>query len=282
MRAVFTVELGKKQANFPSNEEIERLMDDLGRGFKNLAEMTQDRARAILTAQSRALSNGPTAIPEVSSIPQGVHQSETALESYEERREKYRELAGGLFDEMPEVASAEKAEVIYLGYFQKQQSLFILTRMNSRELTFRLLHRELPRLQASTTSMVRDLLAQRAVSTDLSSDNVEINIYERVFDYVIIKGRVITKPIRETIRSDKKDFVLFIFPLLLFLPTAFVVDHWSQLSQASSAFWHGQMERFSTALVTTSLVSALGLFTNWYEIKRSKLIDWSVKTDLRQ
>ena len=279
MRAVFTVELTKKEDNFPPDEELAALLDGLGRGFKNLGEMTRARMRAIMTAQSKASPNDlPPA--ETGKGDGGSLGAVHSMESYEDRKEKYRVLAEELFTEMPEVAGAELGGVIYVGIFQKYQTLFAVTGMNKREITFRLLHRELPRLQASTVQIMKDLLTTWMVEPCLRADEVEVNIYERKFENVIITGKVITNPLREAQRVNLKDILLTIIPLLLFVPATAFVGHWDEWTHNGNPFWHGQVERISTALLTTSLVSALSFIQTYVQIKRAKLIDWSVKTTI--
>lgn len=279
LRAVFTVELTKKDENFPPDEELAALLDGLGRGFKNLGEMTRGRMRAIMTAQSK-LSPHEVPHPEAVIGDADSHNPPHSMESYEDRRAKYRELAEELFTEMPEVAGAELGGVIYVGIFQRYQALFAVTSMNKREVTFRLLHRELPRLQASTVQAMKDLLTTWMVEPCLRRDEVEVNVYERKFENVIITGKVITHPLREAQRVNLKDILLTIVPLILFIPATIIVGHWDQWTNNGNQFWHGQLERFSTALLTTSLVSALGFIQTYVQIKRSKLIDWSVKTTI--
>jgi len=275
MRAVFTVDLTTKDGSYPKDEELALLLDGLGRGFKNLGDMSRARIRAIMTAQTRSAPIDKALLEATEAVP--VAGPSPALESYEMRREKYRTLAEELFTEMPEVAGAEIGGVIYVGIFQKQQALFVVTGMNHREVTFRLLHKELPRLQASTVQIMKDLLSTWMIEPCLRTDHVEVNIYERKFDNVIITGHVITNPLREAQRTNLKDILLAVVPALLFVPVTYVVDHWDAWNHGTNMFWHGQLERFSTALLTTSLVSSLGFLQTYLQIKRSKMIDWSVK-----
>jgi len=276
MRAVFTVDLTKKDENFPPDEELAALLDGLGRGFKNLGDMTRARMRAIMTAQAKGSPNDPPRVVEKEI--EASHPVKHSMETYEDRKAKYRVLAEELFTEMPEVAGAELGGVIYVGIYQKYQTLFAVTGMNRREVTFRLLHRELPHLQASTVQAMRDLLSTWMVEPCLRNDEVEVNIYERKFENVIITGKVITNPLREAQRVNLKDILLTIIPLILFIPATIIVGHWDELTGHGNLFWHGQVERLSTALLTTSIVSALGFIQTYVQIKRAKLIDWSVKT----
>lgn len=277
MRAVFTIELIKKGDEYPSDEEIAGLMEGLGRGFRDLEEVTPDRIHHILNAQIPTHKHASQERVPLSPHPSPMKAKSTM--SYAERQHKYCLLARELFDEMPEVAAAEMNGVIFLGCLQKQQTLFFLTRMNQREVSFRLLQRELPRLQSSTAQIIKDLISVNLVGGKRRFEDVEVNIYERNYDRVIIKGRVITNSVYETWRDNHKDTLLFIVPLLLLIPTAFILDHADALARTVTPFWHSELERMSTALLTTSIVSALGVIQTWVQIRRMKLIDWSVKND---
>lgn len=279
MRAVFTVDLSKRGDQYPTDEAIETSMDHLGRGFRSLGEMSPSDIRAIMMAQaeSSAATSSLTSPVLPAAAAATMTKSSSTLADYDARRQHYRSLAQELFKEMPEVAAAELSAVIYTGYFQREQTLFVLTRVNTSELTFRLLHRELPRLQASTIRMTKDLLSSNIAGAALKSDQTEVKVYERKLDHVIIEGRVITHPGRETLRSNIKDTLLFLVPSLLFLPTAFILEHWTAFAGQADEAWQGHLERFSTAMLTTALVSALALLQTWIEIRRSKLIDWSVR-----
>jgi len=279
VRAVFTIELAKNDAgHYPTDEEIAGMMEGLGRGFRDLADATPEHVMAILNAQTPSQKSA-SAERAATLLPHRAPGETRPTFNYEERRHRYCVLAKQLFGEMPEVAAAEMNGVIFLGCVQKMQTLFFLTRMNEREVTFRLLHRELPRLQSSTAEIMKDLISVGLVGGKRRYDDVEVHVYERNYDRIVIKGRVITNQFLETWREDHKDTLLFIVPLLLLSPTAFVLDHQDALANAMPKFWFSQLERLSTALLTTSIVSALGLVQTWFQIRRMKLIDWSVKSD---
>lgn len=279
MRAVFTIELAKNEAgHYPTDEEIAGLMEGLGRGFRDLADTTPEHIMAILNAQSPSHKSA-SSDRSASLAPHRAPGETRPTLSYEERRHLYCVLAKQLFGEMPEVAAAEMNGVIFLGCVQKMQTLFFLTRMNEREVTFRLLQRELPRLQSSTAQIMKDLISVGLVGARRRFEDVEVHVYERNYDRIVIKGRVITNSFYETWRDNHKDTLLFIVPLLLLSPTAFILDHQDALAHSMTKFWFAELERLSTALLTTSIVSALGVVQTWFQIKRMKLIDWSVKTD---
>jgi hypothetical protein len=72
----------------------------------------------------------------------------------------------------------------------------------------RLLHQDLARLQSSTEKIIKEIVATRLHDRPLSVSDSAIEVYERMFDNVILTGRVITHALRETITSDAKNSLL--------------------------------------------------------------------------
>jgi hypothetical protein len=176
---------------------------------------------------------------------------------------------------MPEIANEEKDDVLFYGYVADDQTKLIVTRRVQGQITFRLLHEELPRLQASTEKVVRRVLGSSLGEPGATIANERIDVYERNQNHIIITGRVIPRPLKETIRSNVKDSLLFVVPVLLALPI-FVYLSSTTAAQTTATLSHGTLERLSTALLTTSLVSALSLFERYLYIRRNRLIDWTV------
>ncbi len=192
------------------------------------------------------------------------------------KEQKYKESAEVLFRDMPEIAVEEKDYVIFFGFLADTQTKFAVTRTVEGQITFRLLHPVLPRLQSSTRKMVRKIIASRLSDKQLEISNQSIVIYERGFDHIILSGRVIPSAVRETIRTDRKDMLLFVGPLLFLVPLAAGLV---LVNPATHRLLGGTLERMSTALLTTSLVSLLGLIQNYYEIRRNRLIAWTFTID---
>ncbi len=86
-----------------------------------------------------------------------------------------------------------------------------------------------------------------------------------------MSGRVIPSPLRETLRKDKKSVLLVTVPLIIFGFLASVVN---TLDLSGHTFTAGTMERMSTALLTTALVSFLSLAETYLEIYRDRIIVW--------
>jgi len=187
---------------------------------------------------------------------------------------------------MPEVAAAEKNDVVFFGYVADDQTKFVVTRAVENQITFRLPHPVLPRLQASAKKIVRRILVAKFLEQSLVVGNSRIVVYERGYDDIIITGRVISHPLRETRRTSTKDLLLTIVPLLLLVPlTVLLIVAPSAItaqpttSALATPLIHGTLERMSTALLTTALVSGLGLLTTYYDIKKNRSIAWDVARD---
>jgi hypothetical protein len=101
---------------------------------------------------------------------------------------------------------------------------------------------------------------------------LQIVIYEQGNDYIILSGRVIPNPLLETFRSDRKSVLLTLIPLLIFcIIAAFVLFG---VNTENFGCLGGTLERLSTALMTTTLVSGLSLFETYLEIYRNRIIVW--------
>ncbi len=79
-----------------------------------------------------------------------------AIDYDEEKLVKYHQrMAKELFIEMPEIAQQEKDSLIYYGFLADDKTKFVITRVVESQITFRLLHPELPKLQNSTRKLVK-------------------------------------------------------------------------------------------------------------------------------
>jgi hypothetical protein len=243
MRTTFTIEfptLDGKEISFPDNKDVLEMVRSFGWEPMEIKALGEDEAL---------------------------------------KEKKYKEFAENLFKDMPEIANEEKDNVIFYGFIAADQSKFVITRRVEGQVTFRLLHPVLPRLQASTEKIVRKILAGRVDGRPIKIVNQSVLLYERGFDHIIMSGRVIPSPYRETISSDRKDVLLFLGPILLEIPTFYALNF---LDPVAHKIFFGTAERVSTALLTTALVSFLGLLQTYLEIRRHHLIAWNLINDARQ
>lgn len=252
MRAVFTLDLpNRSDKGYPKDQEILELL----RSFPwELVERTTARVEATDPPSDTSLH-----AEAANQAPPG---------------HKYQDFAKDVLEHMPEVTAAnEQDAVIFYGYFQDDKTKFVITKMVTGQVTFRLLHPEIPRLQASTVKIIRRLLAINPFGSPLEISNNRVVIYEHGHEHIIMRGRVIPDAKMETIRSNKKDFLLTVVPLILFLPVTAVL---LVLDQIMNPILFGSMERLSTALLTTVIVSVLGIVHSYLDIRRNRLIAWDV------
>lgn len=193
------------------------------------------------------------------------------LEDETSKGQKYQELGEPLFQHMPATAVAKTDDVIFCGYLSDDYTRFVVIRLVNGQITFRLNNMMLARLQKSTEKMVRKLLHARLNGGSLQVSNQSVVIYEQGNDYVVLNGRVIPNPLQETLRKDRKSVLLVIIPLIIF---AFLASIVNTIDLGDHTFTAGSMERMSTALLTTALVSSLGLFETYLEIYRNRIIVW--------
>lgn len=232
MRAVFTVDLPfSHEKNYPDNLQIVQLMRSFGWEPIDICNLEDEAAKGV----------------------------------------RYRELGEALFQHMPATAVATTDDVIFCGYLSDDYTRFIIIRLVNGQVTFRLTNTVLTRLQKSTEKIVRKLLEARLNGGSLQVSNQTVVIYEQGNDYVVMSGRVIPSPLRETLRKDRKSTLLVIIPLLIF---AFLASIVNSIDMGTHTFTEGTMERMSTALLTTALVSSLSLFETYLEIYRNRIIVW--------
>jgi hypothetical protein len=193
------------------------------------------------------------------------------MEDEAARCQKYQELSASLFEYMPATAVATPADVIFCGYLSDDYTRFVVMRLVNGQITFRLNNIILARLQKSTEKIVRKLLQARFNEGSLQVSNQSVVIYEQGNDFVVLTGRVIPNPLQETLRKDRKSVLLVAISLIIF---AFLASIVNSIDLGGHTFMAGSMERMSTALLTTALVSSLGLFETYVEIYRNRIIVW--------
>ena len=232
--------------------------------------------RAVFTVQIPPVSTDryPTDEEFLSRIRAlGWENTKAREKADDELKAWYNEKASELWDLMPEIASGEKDYVIFYGDLQDNQTKFIITRVVDGQATFRLLHPNLDRLQASTIYMVDTLQKPVGTLPPLEIRNQRISIYEREHDDIIIQGRVISSYAKETWRIDKKNILLAFGAFLLAVPT-FITLIW--VNSNTNEIIGGTLERASTTFLTTFVVSLIGFIQTYLEIRKIKIVDWMV------
>jgi|CXWK01.1.fsa_nt_gi hypothetical protein len=239
--------------------------------------------RAVFTVEIPAIGHGK--FPENSEIIEQLHThgwevvSLATIEDPVTRQEKYKEYAKELLEQMPEIRKTEEAEhIIYYGVLQEDKTKFVVTRVIQGRMTFRLLNPNLASLERSTENMIKILLSSGTGDSKFKISNSSVLVYEREFEDVIIKGTVIANPFRKAIKENRRDYLLVLIAMLILVP---VIIGAVIYSSEEHRLIGGSLERLSTALITTIIVSALGLFQNYYEYKRETPISWEPYSDQR-
>lgn len=197
-----------------------------------------------------------------------------------ERSQGYKKLAEQLWEMMPEVPNAEKDYVIFYGVLPDIQTRFVITRITEGQATFRILHSNLAQLKLSIKKMIRRLMESELFGEpSFRIINRSVRIYERGLDTILIRGRVITSPLEEAWRVDKRNILLFVAAFVLAIPS-FVSLVW--INSSTNRILGGTLERLTTTLLAVMLVGVMGFLQTYMEVRASGLIHWSIPDDLEE
>ena len=186
--------------------------------------------------------------------------------------QKCRELAAYLFEDMPPGAASRLEHVLTYGYLSDDYTRFVVIRLVDGQITFRLANTVLGQLQTSTTKVIRKILKSNINGEPLRVCNQRVVIYERGNDFIVLSGRVIPNPLKETFRTDRKSVLLAVVALSIFLIAISLLL--SGMMAETDALLRGTIERVSTAMLTAALVSSLNLTETYLEIYRNKVVVW--------
>lgn len=183
----------------------------------------------------------------------------TLLDDENSKEKQYRGLASELLQHMPEITIAEQGHIIFYGVLKKDtMTKFFISRQVAEQLVFRLFNPRLDPLQSSTIEVVKKILQTRFGNLRFSLANQTIEVYEHGHTEIILYGRVIISPFKETLSRDRRNFLLFIgsFVISIILLTVLAMSN-----TQNNSFFNGALERASTATLTTSIIS-IGLLTS--------------------
>lgn len=235
MRAVFTVDLPwSTETGFPDDQEIIHLLRSFGWEPVEVCELADETTKL----------------------------------------QKCRELAEVLFKDMPPTAVSRLEHVIFYGYLADDYTRFVVVKLVNGQITFRLMNDTLGRLQTSTAKIIKKILDTSLHSQSLKVSNNLVVIYERGNDYVVMSGRVVPHPLKETLRSDRKSVLLTVVPLLLAGLIIIIPFFIFRMTVGTGGLLGVSLERLLTALLTTALVSVLSLIESYIEIYRNRVIVW--------
>jgi len=199
----------------------------------------------------------------------GWETSELSQLNDGEKLERYKQIASDVFTDtiMPELAAEEKSELVFVGKIQAYQTKLYVTMPTINQATIRLLHENLGNLLRASEMAVKMI-----VSVGFQIVDNEILVFEKAHDNVIVHGRHIAKPWKETRKIAKKEsFTGYTAVLLTILSlTGLVV-----IPQTNTVI-HGTLERFSTAMITTFVISLLSILHTFWNIRRTLPVRWNV------
>jgi hypothetical protein len=190
----------------------------------------------------------------------------------EAKLQKCRELATYLFEDMPPGAASRLEHVLTYGYLSDDYTRFVVIRLVDGQITFRLANTVLGRLQTSTAKVIRKILKSQINGQPLRVCNQSVVVYERGNDFIVLSGRVIPNPLKETFRSDRKSVLIAGVALFIFLIVISLLL--SGMDSSANRLLGGTLERISTAMLTAALVSTLNLTETYLEIYRNKVVVW--------
>ena len=193
------------------------------------------------------------------------------LEDEASKLAKCRELGQYLFQDLPETAASRTEHVLFYGYLADDYTRLKLVK---GQITFRMANDTLGRLQTSTGKLIKKIINTPLNDKAANISNNQVVIYERGNDYVVLSGRVVPQPLAETLRSDRKSAFLTIVPLILAIFILTFGFGLMGITAQANGLLGVSLERLLTALLTTALVSLLGLIDTYVEIYRNKIVIW--------
>jgi hypothetical protein len=200
----------------------------------------------------------------------GLGRTVTEAGTYEDRRKRYLSEAEKEWDHLPEVADTERDNVIFFARLPDHCRLLV-TRNLEGYATFRLLHDNLGELERDAEHIVAELGKRIGSIEGLAIESNRIEIYERGHNHVLLVGRAITNPFRESVRRSPADLVAAavtgVASVITLVLLAFV-----NLEQAS--IMRGTIERFSTAMIAAFFIAVVSFVQHWWQVIREGGVEW--------
>ncbi len=193
------------------------------------------------------------------------------------RVEFYKNDSEVYWQEMPEMAFDEKEYIIFCGKLQDNKTRVIVTRMVQGEANIRLINHSLGDLQSSTARVIKRITVDNNSDNRAKIRNNSVRIYERGHEHVVIYGNVIPSPLKEAARRDAKNLYLSAGTLILGIIT--LISSYLMVGGVHG-FIAGNLERISTAMLTTFVVTAITFFQTYFHIRQHDVIHWKVFIDL--
>jgi hypothetical protein len=276
MRITFTVDLRVEDKGiYPSDDKIAQFINSLG---------WKRRVKPNNTSHHELEQSKPSAPRELSE--KGIEkliENEDPGESFH-ITEQWKDRIVKLLELMKEVLERRgNITVIYYGYIQEQQTEFIITREIDSQITFRFLNENMSNLQRAAERVIRQLKRSKSSILEFSkprSEVINVYLYEKGEDHVIIQGRIIQNHLLETVRRNQVITVigggcalLGVAILGVQQPLVYNLGDASSLTQNITSVL-GQLDRVSSGLIVAAITSILQLIGLWWDLKRRKVVFW--------
>jgi hypothetical protein len=229
------------------------------------------RAKFVLVIRAASASAFPSNESLVDRLLMlGLGAPESNTEPYDIRRKMYQDDAQRDWSALPEVAEAEREQVIFFSRLPDHGRL-VVTRVSQGTATIRFIHDSLARLEKNSEAMIREL-GKRTGSIDaLDVQDGRVEIYERGQNHVIIVGRVISNALRETVRRNPADIISAVVTGAAAIVTLAIMA-FAHLKQG--AITTGTVERFSTAMISAFFIAVVNFVQHWARLNREGIIEW--------
>jgi len=189
---------------------------------------------------------------------------------FDTRQKRYVSRADEVWGQFPEVAQDERDYVVFFARLPFHSKL-IVTRFEEGTAVFRVLNEDLAKLEDATARLVDDITSKAGALNGLEIVSNEVEVYERQTDRVVIRGYVVSKPLREALRRNSGTAITLVVTGIAALVTMVILG--LHVFRAGT-IPVGTIERFSTAMLATFFVSLATFIQVWISLRRKRHIDW--------
>jgi hypothetical protein len=209
--------------------------------------------------------------------------SSNGSDSEMKMKEYFLARAEPIFHKMPETTDEEKARkefsrqnIVYASDLPRSNSLFMVTAHTEGEYRFRLLNPKIEELQDGCEDLVVRIREYNEKHADRQLTVYgKIRIFEHGLEESTISGSVVHKTLLKNVQTlAPREFLLVRVGLIIFI-IGFSLNF---MPVIQSIDWlHGLIDRFSTALLTTAVVSGVSIYHT--VIRLAPVIQWSASYD---
>jgi hypothetical protein len=209
--------------------------------------------------------------------------SANGAEGENNMKEYFLARAEPIFHKMPETTEEEKARkefsrqnIVYASDLPRSNSLFMVTAHTEGEYRFRLLNPKIEELQDGCEDLIIRIREYNEKHRDRQLTVYgKIRIFEHGLEESTISGSIVHKTLFENIKTlASRELLLVRVGLIIFLVGFFI----NFLPVIKSIDWlSGLIDRFSTALLTTAVVSGVSIYHT--VIRLAPVIQWTASYD---